>query len=65
MIILLNKNTHLHGVCFARASLSICKYTDMVAIDAGCHQRLNLLKDLMKHKVRVFVPLKYCLMFDI
>lgn len=47
-IMLLNKRTYLHGVRFARASLSIGKYADMVAIDAGRHQRLNLLKDLMK-----------------
>lgn len=39
---------YLHGVSFSRASLSIGKYADMVAIDAGRHKRLDLLKDLMK-----------------
>lgn len=33
---------------FSRASLSIGKYADLVAIDAGRHKRLNLLKDLKR-----------------
>lgn len=52
---LLNQTVYLHGVGFSRASLSIRKYADVVAIDAGCHQRLDLLKDLIQTNQTVSV----------
>lgn len=41
------RRTYLHSVGFSRASLSVCKYADVIAIDTGCNQRLDLLKHLM------------------
>lgn len=41
------RRTYLHGVGFSRACLSVCKYADVIAIDAGRNQRLDLLKHLM------------------
>lgn len=52
--VLLNPRTHLHSVRFARARLSVGKYADVVAVDAGRHQGFDLLKDLMGHRVEVF-----------
>lgn len=52
-VLLLRRRTHLHGVRFARARLSVGEYADVVAIDAGRHQRLDLLEDLMGHRVEV------------
>lgn len=37
----------------------------MVTIDAGRHQRLNLLKDLMKHKVRVLYRFPPKILLDV
>lgn len=42
------RRTYLHGVGFSWPSLSVCKYADVIAINAGRHQRLDLLKHLME-----------------